>query len=187
MLVARMPQAGDLLVAAVDSGHDLFEQTVVLILDKDETGTLGVILNKLAEVDLAAVLPQWSERVSPPQEMFSGGPLSPDGAVCLASCELADEPPGWRRLFGDVGLLHLDTPVELVDGAFGDLRIYAGYAAWEPRQLENELIHGAWYLVNATYDDVFTTEPDDLWRRVLRRQGGDLGLLSTWTDEPQLN
>lgn len=187
MLVARMPQAGDLLVAGVQSMSDTFDRTVILILDKDDSGALGVILNRVSSVDLSAALPQWSGLVCEPQEMFTGGPMSPDGAICLASCQDEAEPPGWRRLFGSIGLLHLDTPVEIVEGAFRDLRIFAGYAGWAPHQLENELLHGVWFLVNATYSDVFTRTPQRLWRQVLRRQGGDLGVLSTWTDQPEAN
>lgn len=161
---------------------------MVLLLDADEDGALGVILNQLSEVSLASVLPGWVERVSEPRVLFHGGPVSPNGAICVASvADPAEEPPGWRRLFGDIGLLHLDTPLEIVAGAYDDLRIFAGYAGWQPGQLELELADQRWYVVPHRYDDVFGSDPVPLWRRVLRRQPNRLAWVSTWTETPELN
>lgn len=187
-MVTSAPVPGDLLVASVALSDGVFDQTVVLLLDHDDTGSLGVVVNRYSHIELDEVLPQWAGEVSGPQRLFYGGPVSPNGAICLAS--LADpetEPPGWRRLFHDVGLLHLDTPVEIVHGAFRDLRIYAGYAGWEPHQLESELVSGAWHVVPAQYDDLFGTTSENLWRTVLHRQGGELAYFATWTGEPDQN
>ena len=179
---------GTLLVAGVNTTDGVFDGTVVLILDSDEGGTVGVVLNKLTDIDLVKALPQWAHQVSAPDSLFNGGPVSQQGAVCLASpTQAADEPPGWRRLFDNVGLLNLDTPVEIADGAYSDLRIFAGYAGWDAGLLEAELARELWHPVRALPGDPFDPDPDTMWRRVLRRQGGDLGLLSTWTAEPEYN
>ena len=63
----------------------------------------------------------------------------------------------------------------------------AGYAGWAPGQLEHELEQGWWHVVRASYGDVYDPDPDTLWRRVLRRQGGELALLATWTATPEQN
>jgi len=46
---------------------------------------------------------------------------------------------------------------------------------------------GAWYVVDGAPDDVFCSRPEVLWRDVLRRQGGDLALVSTFPPDPTLN
>lgn len=179
---------GTLLIASVATIDGIFDGSIVLILDDDEGGTVGVILNKVTDLELDKALPQWADLVSAPQALFNGGPVSQQGAVCLARpVDGSDEPPGWRRLFDRVGLLNLDTPVEIADGAYSDLRVFAGYAGWDAGQLEDELARGLWYVVTALPDDAFDPEPETLWRRVLRRQGGDLALLSTWTADPESN
>ncbi|SDE58528.1 YqgE/AlgH family protein [Auraticoccus monumenti] len=185
---AARPRPGDLLVAGPGLSGSIFDHSVVLVLDADEDGALGVILNQLSELSLSSVLPDWVERVSEPKVLFSGGPVSPNGAICVAAvADPSEEPPGWRRLFDNVGLLHLDTPLEIVAGAYDDLRIFAGYAGWEPGQLEAELADTRWYVVPYRYDDVFGSDPVPMWRRVLRRQPGRLAWLSTWSERPELN
>jgi putative transcriptional regulator len=134
------------------------------------------------------VLPDWVPVVSEPQLLFHGGPVSPNGAICLARVRVpGEEPPGWRRLFGDVGLLHLDTPVEIVRGAYDDLRIFAGYAGWASGQLEAEIAEGMWHVVTAEPSDVFGVAPLELWRAVLRRQRTPVAVFSTWVDDPTTN
>lgn len=179
---------GTLLIAGVGVSDGVFDGTVVLILDADASGTVGVVLNRVTTFDLADALPSWALLVSEPRDLFDGGPVSRQGAICLAAPHRPEEePPGWRRLFDGVGLLNLDTPVEVADGAYRKLRIFAGYAGWDAGQLDRELEYGMWHVVRALPHDVFDEHPDTMWRRVLRRQGGDLGLLSTWTSEPELN
>lgn len=184
----RGPHPGDLLIASVLLDDGVFDQTVVLILDADADGALGVILNEISQTTLPSVLPDWVEAVSEPRLLFHGGPVSPNGAICLASVTSSEEePPGWRHLFDTVGLLHLDTPIEIVAGAYTDLRIFAGYAGWGPGQLEDEIAEGMWHIVAAEYSDVFGRRPLDLWRTALRRQPGDLAFFATWTETPELN
>ncbi len=167
---------------------EYFDQSVVLLLDCDREGALGVTVNKLASTSLDSVLPEWTELVAPPRVLFAGGPVSPNGAICVAKLgDPAEEPPGWRRVAGDIGLLHLDTPVELAEGGYTALRIYAGYSGWAPGQLEDELARGMWYRIGARDDEIFTADPTGLWRRVLRRHGGVAALLSTWPPDPELN
>ncbi len=181
-------EVGDLLVAGISITDGVFDGTVVLLLDADESGSLGVVLNRITEIELSGALPAWSELVSEPQALFDGGPVSQQGAVCLAEPWSTDEePPGWRPVFGRVGLLNLDTPVEIAEGTYRHLRVFAGYAGWDAGQLERELEFDMWHVVPARPADVFDPDPASLWRRVLRRQGGELGLLSTWTASAELN
>lgn len=187
-MMKRDPKPGDVLVASVLLSDGVFDSTVVLILDSDGDGALGVILNEISQTPLDAVLPDWVAAVSEPRLLFHGGPVSPNGAICLASPASPDEePPGWRPLFANVGLLHLDTPIEIVSGAYRDLRIFAGYAGWASGQLQSEIAQGMWHVVPADYPDVFGRRPLDLWRQVLRRQKSEVALFSTWCENPELN
>jgi putative transcriptional regulator len=98
-----------------------------------------------------------------------------------------EEPLGWRQFSGRLGLVDLDAPPEVLAPDLTALRIFAGYAGWGPGQLAAELVQRAWYVVEPELGDVFTTEPDELWRRVLRRQGGTIAMVANWTEDPDQN
>ena len=188
---------GRLLVATPALGDSNFERSVVLVLDHDEDGALGVVINRPTPLDVSEVLPVWQPLATEPGVLFQGGPVALDSALGLALVpgDGEEEPLGWRRVVGRVGLVDLDAPPEVLAAEVSRLRIFAGYAGWGAGQLEDELAEGAWYVVDARFGslaaddpgDPFTREPEDLWRAVLRRQGGDLAMVSTYIDDPSLN
>jgi putative transcriptional regulator len=185
---------GRLLVATPELGEGTFVRSVVLLLDHDEDGALGVVINRPTPVDVAEVLPTWQPLASEPGVLFQGGPVALDSALGLAvvpGSDEDDEPLGWRRVTGRLGLVDLDVPPEVLAAEVSRLRIFAGYSGWGAGQLEDELRQGVWYVVPASpgggFEDAFSATPDRLWRAVLRRQGGDLAMVSTYLDDPSLN
>ena len=181
--------AGDLLVASRQIDEGIFHESVICLIDVAFDGVLGVIVNQPCTAGtLHRQLPRWVHLATPPQDLFLGGPMSPSGAICLARVQRSsEEPPGWRRVHGLTGLLHLDTPTELVVGAFAVVGRLGGYAEWGAGQLEAELIRGDWIRAVAHPEDVFSSQPRGLWRAVLRRQNGPAALLATATSTPSLN
>jgi putative transcriptional regulator len=182
-----MAGAGQLLVATPVLGDPNFAKTVVLILDHDGDGTLGVVLNRPTPVDVEELLPSWHPLTTGPPVVFQGGPVATDSALGLAAVPGSGEPMGWRRVVGRLGLVDLDAPPELLAAELGAMRIFAGYAGWSPGQLEDEVAEGAWYVVDSEPGDAFSAAPDQLWRSVLRRQRGEIALLSTYPDDPTHN
>ncbi len=181
-------RAGMLLVATPQLLDPNFADTVVLLLDVDENGALGVVLNRPTGVPVAEVLGDWSDVVAEPEVLFRGGPVSTEGALAVAQLRREDDVPvGFREVVDGLGVVDLDTPVELVDGTFTGMRIFAGYAGWGADQLQGEIEEGSWYVVPGEPLDVFRMDPTDLWRDVLRRQPGELAWHSTRPVDPDLN
>ena len=188
-LGADDPAPGRLLVASAALLDPNFASAVVLLLDHDEDGSLGVVLNRPTPVAVQSVLPDWGETVDQPQVLFEGGPVSKDSALAVASVDEAQgsEPVGFRRLFADTGIVDLDTPREVLAPAMRRMRVFAGYAGWGAGQLHLEIEEGSWYVVDSRAEDIFGADPARLWHRVLRRQPGELAWLSTRPEDPTLN
>jgi len=182
-------EPGKLLVATPALLDPNFERTVVLMLDVDENGALGVVLNRPSTVPVAEILPEWAELVGTPDVLFSGGPVSTDSALAVAAVTAGqdDEPVGFRGLYDSIGIVDLDTPTEILGPALSRVRIFAGYAGWGQDQLEDEIRSGSWYVVPSTPSDLFGNRPLDLWAGVLRRQPGELAWVSTRPLDPTLN
>ena len=182
-------EAGRLLVATPSLLDPNFERTVVLLLDLDENGALGVVLNRPSTVPVADILPEWAEAAGMPGVLFQGGPVSTDAALAVAALPTAgaEEPVGFRRLYDDIGIVDLDTPAEIIGPALSGMRVFAGYAGWSEEQLVDEVESGSWYVVPSDSGDVFGDDPRGLWMRVLRRQPGELAWMSTRPLDPTMN
>jgi putative transcriptional regulator len=179
--------AGRLLVASPELTADQFRRTVILLLDHDSEGSLGVVVNRPTRLPVGEVLPRWGDHVAAPQVVFQGGPVSKDSALGLARLHTSGEAVGWRRLHENLGLIDLDAPPDLLAPGLRALRVFAGYAGWKPGQLAAEISSGAWFCVDSVPSDAFSRTPTNLWRAVLRRQSGSLALASTYPDDPTAN
>lgn len=183
---------GKLLVATTVLVDPNFDRTVVLVVDHDDDGTLGVVLNRPGTLEVADVLESWAELAADPPTVFLGGPVALDSALGIAcvrpeAAVPGEEPLGWRQFSGRLGLIDLDAPPEVLATDLTALRIFAGYAGWGPGQLAGELAQRAWYVLEVELGDVFSDDPEMLWRRVLRRQGGSIGMVANWIEDPNLN
>ena len=191
---------GALLVASPTLADPNFARSVVLLLDHDEEGALGVILNRPSEVATSDVVPLprtpgWADLVSEPAVVHVGGPVTPEAIVCLGRMRAgrssrpggATGLSGWTPLGGFVGAIDLDADPDDLLAVLDGLRVFAGYSGWGPGQLEHELRIGGWLVLGAEPDDPFTADPATLWSRVLRRQGGELALLHTMPADPTHN
>jgi putative transcriptional regulator len=179
---------GKLLVATPRTGGTIFGRSVVLVLQHDEEGAQGVVLNHPLPAPVSSVLPPWQEFVTDPPNIFQGGPVALDSALGLVTVPGdQQEPMGVRLLFGGLGLVDLDIPPVVVMPGVAGLRIFAGYAGWSDGQLEQEIRDGGWYVVEAEARDAFTPEPQTLWSTVLRRQRGNLAFVASLPEDPTMN
>jgi putative transcriptional regulator len=179
------PAAGRLLVATPLLADPHFARTVVYLLEHDGGGTVGVVLNRPSHTPVGQVLPDWHDAVSGPAVVFGGGPVQPDGALCLG--ELSEGVPGMREVVDGVSTVDLDGDVAVIAPAAQRLRVFAGHAGWSPGQLEDELAEAAWWVLRGSPADLFSDEPREMWARVLRRQPYPLSLVSTYPPDPAMN
>jgi putative transcriptional regulator len=185
--------AGHLLVATPRLVDPNFSRRVVLILDHGDHGALGVVIDRPGGVAVRELLPQWHALATAPAELFVGGPVARNaliGLVRLTSTVVASEEVGWRLL------VDAERPVGTVDLAVDPApwadsivaaRLFSGYAGWDTGQLEAEIEEGSWYVVPAMAPDPVSADPEGLWRRVLRRQGGALAVVSGFPPDPTMN
>ena len=163
-----------------------FDRTVVMMLAHDDhEGALGIVLNRPSGVAVAEYLESWGRLALDPGEVFIGGPVQPDGVIGLGWVE-GHMPDGLRPITDGVAVVDLHQSPSEVPGVTG-VRLFAGHAGWAPGQLEAEIREGAWFTVDVLPGDLRSDHPGDLWRSVLRRQGGQLRAVSHYPDDPSLN
>ena len=179
--------AGELIVATPLLLDPNFAQAVILIIDHDDDGALGVVLNRPSGLPVGAVLPMWAGAVTDPDLVFAGGPVAPDSALALALSLGPGPAVGFKRLVGDYGLVDLDGEPSAVLPDLVGVRIFSGYAGWGTGQLEAEIDEGSWYVVSAQPSDLLNPQPEQLWRSVLRRQPGELAYVGNYPRDATMN
>jgi len=185
------PTKGRLLVATPMLDDPNFDRVVIYMVEHHDEGALGLILNRPSTESLNDPLEGWVSAQSEPAHVFSGGPVEPDAQIALARMDrqvpAADpddaESSYLAPLAGEIASADLAADPALVVGSITDLRVFRGYAGWGSGQLEAEIESGSWLVLDSDPADVFTAEPDELWRNVLRRQPGRLGWLATAPDD----
>lgn len=177
----RKLAAGTLLVASPLLVDPNFYRTVVFVLQHDADGAVGVVLNRPSEESVESHLPEWARRLEDPPVVFVGGPVDRTVAIGFVRSDRPAEP---TALMG-IGMVDLGS--DPAAGNPGPVRVFSGYAGWGPGQAEAERAEGAWLVLDAFAEDVFTSAPDDLWSTVLRRQGGKLAMLATFPDDLSMN
>ena len=170
--IGHRPGRGMFLLAAPQLRDPRFAQTVVLLLEYDETGALGLVINRPTEASLHDVLATPLPN-SEGHAVFAGGPVELRRLIALLRSP--DAVDGAERLFGDVHASgSMDTLRRMLerDGHAADVHAYLGYAGWAPGQLDAEIARGDWIVAPADAGSVFDTPPVDVWPNLMRRNAG---------------
>ncbi len=156
---------GKLLVATEVVQGRAFAESVILLLNYDATGAVGLVVNRPTEALPAQALPELAGIDRYEGTLYWGGPVE---LFTLRALLYSDAPPDNAvPIFDTVHLAPLDE--NLLDGASSNanLRFFVGYAGWAPGQLEQELAFGSWHIVAATEALVFADDPGGIWRMLL--------------------
>lgn len=162
------PVPGSFLIASRELGDPNFMHSIVLVVEADDVGTTGLIINRPTEVSVSELLPSLEGAGRYPEPMFFGGPVAAHGVIMLIR---TDAPPDdAEHVFGDVYVSGSRTFLErvMIDGIHGGdaVRLYAGHAGWAAAQLDAEISRGDWTVVPASESMIFSADTDTLWRHL---------------------
>lgn len=178
---------GQFLVASPYLPDGNFYRSLVLMVQHDEEGALGLLLNRPTNQQLSEV---WSKITSLPCDadlpIFSGGPC--EGPL-MAVHELAEY--GEEEICEGVYFAsQRDNLLAIVAQDQREYRIFSGYSGWGGGQLEGELKAGGWLVVPANADLVFA-DSEHIWQDVVHEIGDEILLdsldIQNRPDDPSLN
>ena len=159
---------GVLLIAQESMVDPNFSNTVLLITEYEETGTVGLVLNRPLENPAVEILPQLQELGLDSYNLYLGGPVRLNSLRLLVQTEagLDDYYHVVDNIFQITDLRGVQGLLDREMGQFR-IRLYAGYAGWYPGQLERELLRGGWHLYRSDSSLVFSDDPESLWERLI--------------------
>ncbi len=158
---------GQLLVATPEMGDPRFRHTVILMVQHNKDGALGIVINRpIDELPIAKLLDavgQDSKGAAGQVRIFAGGPVEPQIGFIVHS----EDYHRTATIDIDGRVAMTPDPQVLVDighsaGPKKSLVAF-GYAGWGPGQLENEMALGGWITVPEEPSLVFDVDRDKLW------------------------
>jgi putative transcriptional regulator len=157
---------GHLLVAAPKLTDPSFFRSVVLIVQHNDDGALGLVLNRPMEPTIDSVWDQVSETPCYADgHLHKGGPC--DGPLMVLHTD--EEHSQIEVTEGVYFTTEKDAVEQLVADPIGKpLKFFLGYAGWSAGQLEGELADNAWATTTATSDQVFLPDIEEQWEALRR-------------------
>jgi putative transcriptional regulator len=164
---------GKLLIARPQVGGPYFYESVVLLLDYQPGGAVGLIINRPTSIDLAQLLPDIEALRGRSDRAFFGGPVEQDRMMMLFR---SGEPlPDARPIIGEIqasGSFETLRKVAESGASESGFRAYVGYAGWATGQLAGEVARGDWIIAPGETSAVFEMDPKKVWREFIDRSTG---------------
>lgn len=159
--------AGQFLVASPHLRDPNFARTVVLMLQHEEQGALGVVINRPGDKTVDEV---WemigNEPVGCDQAVHVGGPV-PGPLIAIHDQRKLAEKEVLPQLYMS---MQKDSIEQLVQKSGATFRLFSGHAGWGGGQLESEMNAGGWLTSPAEPLEVFA-DPDAIWKEVCGKIG----------------
>jgi putative transcriptional regulator len=171
--IAMESTQGKLLLASPRLLDPNFSRTVVLMVQHNEQGALGLVLNRPLQITVRQACEQsLGEACEVDGLLHQGGPCEGPLMVLHANemSKDADVLPG-------VFFTTEKTKIEsLLKQQISSARYFVGYSGWTAGQLESEMELDSWVIADAIPEHVFGEE-ENLWTRLIRQR-----LLGPWID-----
>lgn len=182
-------KSGMMLVADPFLPDPNFSRSVVYIVEHDDKGTVGFVLNQPMGLMLEDVIQTGtSEDLDIP--LFTGGPVGNDTLHVIH--QLGDHVPGskyisrhiyWGGDFEQIKFLIGNKNADL-----RDVKFFVGYSGWGPGQLEDEIKEKSWVILKGNEDLIFNNSIESkVWEKALNQKGGKFKLYQKSPLRPEWN
>lgn len=183
-----LPKQGSLLISAPFLRDYHFARSVVLVVDHNEEGSMGIVVNKNFNnlMTLNELVPSLASL--PPIPLYKGGPVSRETLFYLHTLSfLKGAFPMGNGLYlnGDFDAMQK----YILDGGptQGVVRFFCGYAGWQRGQLQEEIESNTWLVNNHHNVDLLNMYLRDLWQEALTDLGGKYAIWARYPRFPSMN
>lgn len=162
------PARGMFLVAQRGLHDPYFGRTVILLLQHDANGSLGLIVNHKFNLQLSDAVEDIDKAEASKHSLFFGGPLGTHRVFMLM--RHGDATGQAQQIAGDIYFsAHRDVLEHALERKTpnSELRLFLGYSSWSAGQLAGEFMRGSWHLTAGNSEAIFDTASDGLWDRLI--------------------
>jgi putative transcriptional regulator len=168
-----MNLAGHLLVAANHLRDPNFYRAVVVLLEHNDEGAMGLVINRPSSIAVDAALSEHVKDAECGSPIFVGGPVENSALFILHSSSEAgvrdqEIVPG-VFLTGSQDSFQSVVEESSSEKGNGVFRVYCGYAGWGAEQLEAEVRRGDWMTLPGEGSIILQEDPYDIWEACTQR------------------
>lgn len=169
MIEAMSPMAPCLLVASPLLIDPNFLHTVVLLVEHDENGSMGLILNRPVPLTLEKICEESHLRYggNADDTAWRGGPVDAQRGIILVRGGLPAEEDTVLD-FTDFLSFRKDLLESLLLDPVAEFRLFLGYAGWGPGQLDMEIDQGGWAQLPLSPEWLFPKDHKGLWQKAIQ-------------------
>ena len=176
---------GKILISTPDISGDIFSRSVVLIIDHNESGAFGLILNKKNQ-NMSSKL---RNILGFPVELYEGGPVEHERIYfILKGQKITAE---YIEINNEFYLTEdIDSVVSaIINGEIStaDIKVFSGYSGWASMQLEGEIQRKMWTIVDVYNLDYTLPNDQGLWKNIMQNLGGEFLLWANAPEDVSLN
>jgi putative transcriptional regulator len=171
---------GKILISTPDISGDIFSRSVVLIVDHDEHGAFGFILNKKSFKMNSELVRIFGTYI----ELYEGGPVEKNKIFFLTKGVKITE--NFNEINDEFYVT--DDFDQVVKGLnektikMKEIKIFSGYSGWGSKQLDEEVNRKMWTVVDAYNLDYTLPNDQTLWKNIMQNLGGEYLL---WANAPE--
>ena len=165
----------EFLIANPDMLDPRFKETVIILFHHNQTGAVGLVVNKPIKTISIDKLFDYMELTLPAKffkkniTLYWGGPVEPEQIFFIHSSEYKSK----DFLSSNRNFTVSTAPEVLIDIAKNkgpdEYLIITGISVWEPSQLNFEIMQGAWRKKTSSYSLIFNND-NEMWQRLLYLQ-----------------
>src|SRR5439155_4523060 len=127
----------------------------------------GTLLNRPTTMWLADHEPRWPGANKLTAPLYSGGPVMRQVVLALYVSDETPKGAAFHVLPRVYLTMHPANIEPLVAQGAARMRLYAGFSGWAPRQLENEMDSGSWYVLPANEALLFRKDTASMWAELV--------------------
>lgn len=183
-----LPSQGGLLISAPFLRDYHFARTVVLMIEHNDEGSMGIVLNKnfSSLMTLNELVPALEPL--PPIPLYKGGPVGRETLFYLHTLSyLKDALPLGNELYLNGDFNQMQQYILSGAPTQGVVRFFMGYAGWQRGQLKQEIESNTWVVSNDSKVDLLNMYLRDLWQETLCDLGGKYAIWSRYPQYPSMN
>ena len=183
-----IPEQGRILISEPFLQDVYFQRSVILLIEHDQQGSLGLILNKKTDLTVNTFFAELNDYAEMP--IFLGGPVCADHLFFIHTLGdeiISDSVPVDNHIYFGGNFDDVVSYIKAGHPVSSKIKFFLGYSGWTENQLKNEITKDSWVVSKTNYRKALQAEGEDFWKQAVISLGHEYLNWIKYPKDPYLN